>query len=104
MHDLRDRLAAALAPRYIVDRELAAGGMGVVFLGRDPVLGREVAIKVLPPEHATAIAVERFLREARLLARLAHPHIVTILEANQQGGLLWFVMPLIEGDTLAARL
>jgi tetratricopeptide (TPR) repeat protein len=104
MLDLRDRLAAAVAPRYIVDRELAAGGMGVVFLGHDPTLGREVAIKVLPPEHATAIAVERFLREARLLARLAHPHIVTILEAHQAGELLWFVMPRIEGDTLADRL
>ena len=104
MIDLRDRLAAALAPRYIVDRELAAGGMGVVFLGHDPTLGRDVAIKVLPPEQATAIAVERFLREARLLARLAHPHIVTILEANQSGDLLWFVMPRIEGDTLADRL
>jgi hypothetical protein len=104
MLDLRDRLAAAVAPRYIVDRELAAGGMGVVFLGHDPTLGREVAIKVLPPERATAVAVERFLREARLLARLAHPHIVTILEAYQSGELLWFVMPRIDGDTLGDRL
>ena len=104
MTDLRDRLAAALAPRYIVDRELGAGGMGVVYLGHDPILGREVAIKVLPPERATAVAIERFLREARLLAQLAHPHIVTILEASQAGELIWFVMPRVEGDTLAHRL
>ena len=104
MPDLRDRLAAALAPRYIVDRELAAGGMGMVYLGHDPTLGREVAIKVLPPERATAVAVERFLREARLLAQLAHPHIVTILEAQRSGDLLWFVMPRVDGDTLASRM
>ena len=104
MSDLRDRLAAALAPRYIVDREFAAGGMGTVYLGRDPTLGREVAVKVLPPERATAVAVERFLREARVLARLAHPHIVTILEAQQADGLLWYVMPRMDGDTLAHRI
>ncbi|MGH7582227.1 MAG: protein kinase domain-containing protein [Gemmatimonadales bacterium] len=104
MPDLRTRLAAAVAPRYVVDRELATGGMGIVFLGRDPVLGREVAIKVLPPERATAIAVERFLREARLLARLTHPHIVSILEAQRSNDLLWLVMPRIEGGTLADRL
>ncbi len=104
MPDLLDRLVTALAPRYLVDRELAAGGMGRVFLGHDPILGREVAIKVLPPEHATAVAVERFLREARLLAKLAHPNIVPILDAQHQGELLWFVMPLVRGETLATRL
>ncbi|MEO8478031.1 MAG: serine/threonine-protein kinase [Gemmatimonadota bacterium] len=104
MPDLLDGLAAALAPRYLVERELAAGGMGRVFLGHDPILGRAVAIKVLPPEHANAVAVERFLREARLLAKLAHPNIVPILDAQHRGDLLWFVMPLIRGDTLATRL
>ena len=104
MPDLRDRLAAALSPRYVVERELATGGMGMVFLGHDPTLGREVAIKVLPPEHATAVAVERFLRETRLLAQLAHPNIVPIFEAQHSGQLLWFVMPRIRGDTLAQRL
>ena len=100
----RDRLAALLAPRYILDRELAGGGMARVFLGHDPALGRDVAIKLLPPEQATAVARERFLREARLLAQLAHPHVVPILEVQEQGGLLWFVMPRIEGDTLATRI
>lgn len=104
MPDLLDGLATALAPRYLVERELAAGGMGRVFLGHDPILGRAVAIKVLPPEHASAVAVERFLREARLLAKLAHPNIVPIIDAQHRGELLWFVMPLIRGDTLATRL
>lgn len=104
MPDLRDRLAAALSPRYLVDRELASGGMGVVFLGRDPTLGREVAIKVLPPERANAVAVERFLRETRLLAQLAHPNIVPIYDAQHAGELLWFVMPRIRGETLAQHI
>ncbi len=104
MPDLRDRLAAALAPRYLVERELAAGGMGVVFLGRDPTLDREVAIKVLPPERASAVAVERFLRETRLLAQLAHPNIVPIYDAQHTGELLWFVMPRIRGETLAQHI
>ncbi len=101
---LRDRLAALLAPRYILDRELAGGGMALVFLGHDPALGRDVAIKLLPPEQATAVARERFLREARLLAQLAHPHVVPILEVQEQEGLLWFVMPHIEGDALSHRI
>jgi len=101
---LRDRLAALVAPRYILDRELASGGMGLVFLGHDPVLGRDVAIKLLPPEQATAVARERFLREARAMAQLAHPHVVPILEVQEQGGLLWFVMPHLDGDTLAHRI
>src|SRR5512140_275197 len=101
---LRDRLAALVAPRYVLDRELASGGMALVFLGHDPALGRDVAIKLLPPEQATAVARERFLREARLLAQLAHPHVVPILEVQEQEGLLWFIMPRIEGDTLAHRI
>jgi hypothetical protein len=104
MPELRTRLASAVAPRYTVDRELASGGMGMVFVGRDPVLDRDVAIKVLPPERATAVAVERFLREARLLAQLAHPHIVPVFEAQQGDGLFWFVMPLMRGETLAHRI
>lgn len=104
MATLQERLSGAVAPRYLVDRELAVGGMGVVFLGRDPVLGREVAIKVLPPEMATAVATERFLREAKVLAKLTHPHVVPILEAHRGSGLLWFVMPRITGDALSHRL
>ncbi len=104
MPTLRDRLAAAVEPRYEIIREIAAGGMGVVFEARDPLLDRVVAIKLLPPEHATAVAVERFLRECRILAQLVHPHIVPILDASSDSGLLWFVMPYLGDDTLDARL
>lgn len=104
MPDTRERLATALAPRYTIERELGSGGMGVVYEGRDTTLGRSVAVKILPPERATAVAVERFLREARLLARLLHPHIIPVLEAQQSSDLLWFVMPRVDGDSLAERL
>lgn len=104
MPQLRPHLEGLLAPRYVVLRELPAGGMGRVFVGRDPVLDREVAIKLLPPERATAVAVERFIRESLVLARLNHPNIIPILEAQHAGALLWFVMPFMAGDTLAARI
>ncbi|HSR14243.1 MAG TPA: serine/threonine-protein kinase, partial [Gemmatimonadales bacterium] len=78
--------------------------MGVVFLGRDVALDRPVAIKVLRPEAATAVAAERFLREARLLARLQHPHVVQVHQAGESAGLFYFVMDLVEGETLAGRL
>ena len=78
--------------------------MGTVFLGHDPALGRDVAIKLLRPGDATAVAVERFLREMRLLARLNHPNIVPVIEAGHEAPLLWFVMPVMGGDTLAAAM
>jgi len=101
---LLERVREALRPHYEVERELAAGGMGIVFVAHDPTLDRRVAIKVLRPEMATAVAAERFLREARLLATLSHPNIVAIHQAGEAGGLHYYVMDLIEGDSLAARL
>ena len=101
---LLERLRQATSPGLEVDRELGSGAMGVVFLGRDPVLDRPVAIKVLRPEAATASSAERFLREARVLAKLDHPNIVRVHQAGQAGGLFYFVMDRIEGETLAARL
>lgn len=77
--------------------------MGVVFEGRDLALDRPVAIKVLRPEAATAAAAARFLREARLLARLRHPNVVPVHQAGETDGLFWFVMDLVEGETLATR-
>lgn len=78
--------------------------MGVVFEALEPALDRKVAIKVLRPEAATAQATVRFLREARLLARLKHPNVVTVHQAGDAGGLLWFAMDLAEGETLSQRL
>jgi hypothetical protein len=101
---LLERLRQATSPGLEIDRELGSGAMGVVFLGRDPVLDRPVAIKVLRPEAATASSAERFLREARVLAKVDHPNIVTIHQAGQAGGLFYFVMDRIEGETLADRL
>lgn len=104
MSALLERARAALAPAYRVEALLGAGGMGEVFRATDVPLDRPVAVKVLRPEAATAVAVERFLREARLLARLSHPHIVPVHHAGESQGLYYFVMELQGGETLAARL
>jgi tetratricopeptide (TPR) repeat protein len=98
------RLRAALAPRIIVERELAAGGMGAVFVGRDVVLDRPVAIKILPPDRATAVLSERFLREGRAAARFTHPNVVPVYDAGLADGIPYYVMALVEGVTLAERL
>ncbi|MEO8635628.1 MAG: serine/threonine-protein kinase [Gemmatimonadales bacterium] len=101
---LLERLRLAVAPDFTVERELASGGMGTVFLGHDVKLDRPVAIKILRPDLATATGAERFLREARALASLSHPKIVPIFRVDERGGLLYYVMEYIRGETLAARL
>ena len=101
---LLERLRAALSRQYDVERELAAGGMGTVFLARDITLERRVAIKILRPELATATAAERFLREARILAKLSHPNVVPVHAAGEADGLFYYVMDHVEQDTLAVRL
>jgi serine/threonine-protein kinase len=78
--------------------------MGIVFEAHDTRLDRKVAVKVLRPESATEVAAHRFLREARLLARLRHPHVVHVHQAGESDGLYWFVMDLVQGETLATRL
>jgi len=98
------RLRASLAPRIVVERELGAGGMGVVYLGRDTVLDRPVAIKILPPERTTAVLTERFLRERRAAARITHPNVVPVYDAGMADGIPYYVMALVEGPTLAQRL
>jgi tRNA A-37 threonylcarbamoyl transferase component Bud32/tetratricopeptide (TPR) repeat protein len=103
-HSLLERLRAALAQQYEVERVLGVGGMGTVFLGRDVTLERRVAIKILRPELATATAAERFLREARLLASLSHPNVVPIHTAGEADGVFYYVMDFIEGETLGQRL
>jgi serine/threonine-protein kinase len=98
-----ERLRVALAPDYELERELGGGGMGVVFLARDPALDRRVAIKVIRPELATARATERFLREAKLLAQLKHPNIMPVHRAGEAGGFAYYVMDYCEGETLEDR-
>ena len=98
-----DRLTTALADRYRVDRELGAGGMATVYLAHDLKHDRDVAIKVLHPDLGAALG-ERFLSEIRTTARLQHPHILPLLDSGDADGLLYYVMPLVTGETLRARL
>jgi tRNA A-37 threonylcarbamoyl transferase component Bud32/tetratricopeptide (TPR) repeat protein len=104
MPSVFDRLRTALAPAIDLERELASGGMGDVFVGRDTVLDRPIAVKVLKQELATAIAAERFLLEARSAARLSHPNVVKVYDSDIADGLLYFTMELIAGETLEGRL
>ena len=104
MPALQERLAQALHGHYRIERELGAGGMGVVFLAHDLSLDRPVAIKVLRPDRATAVGIERFVREGRVLSKLSHPSIVAVHAADQRDGLAFLIMALAEGETLAARL
>ncbi len=97
-------LAAELAERYRLIRELGGGGSATVYLATDLKHSREVAIKVLRPEVAASLAAERFLREIATVARLQHPHIVPLLDSGEAGGFLYFVMPYVAGDTLRSRL
>jgi len=99
-----DRLAAALSDRYAVTRELGQGGMATVYLAHDIKHERDVAIKVLHPDLGAALGGERFLTEIRTTARLQHPHILPLLDSGEADGLLYYVMPLVTGETLRARL
>src|SRR6185369_5905462 len=103
--DLQARLSAAVGDRYAVDAEIGRGGMGVVYRAMDRRLKRRVAIKVLPPDLAFRPDVRsRFMREAQTAAMLSHPHIVPIYEVDEREGLVFFVMALVDGESLAARL
>ena len=99
-----DRLTAALADRYRLERELGAGGMATVYLAHDLKHERDVAIKVLHPDLGAALGGERFLTEIKTTARLQHPHILPLLDSGEADGLLYYVMPFVTGETLRARL
>ena len=103
---LFERLQRALWPDYRLERELARGGMGIVYVAHDVTLNHEVAVKVIRPELATADAAEAFLREARILASVSHPNIVAIRRAGEGEGLHYYIMELVGGGgtTLAQRL
>ena len=104
-NSLAERLALVLEGAYELEGEIGRGGMGVVYLARDLALKRRVAIKVLPPELAFRQDIKaRFVREAQTAARLSHPHIVPIHTVGDEGGLVYFVMGFVDGESLAARL
>ncbi len=102
--ELRDQLQATLGSAYALDRELGGGGMSRVFAAREVALDRMVVVKVLSPELSAGISVDRFRREIQLAAQLQHPHIVPVLAAGETQGLPYYTMPLVEGDSLRARL
>jgi serine/threonine protein kinase/tetratricopeptide (TPR) repeat protein len=99
-----NRLGTALEGRYTIGDPIGAGGMATVYRADDRRHGREVALKVLRPEVSEALGRERFLREIRLAASLTHPHILPLHDSGDADGVLWFTMPLVQGDTLRDRM
>jgi len=104
MSDAVDRLKAALADRYTIERELGAGGMATVYLAHDLKHDRKVAIKVMRPELSAILGGERFLREIRTAAKLNHPHILALYDSGEADEFLYYMMPCIEGETLRERM
>jgi serine/threonine-protein kinase len=104
MSDQLDRLKTALAERYAILQRVGEGGMATVYLAEDVKHQRRVALKVLRPDLAAVIGHERFLREIRTTARLRHPHILPLYDSGSAEGLLYYVMPYVEGESLRERL
>ena len=97
-------LRAALSDRYAIERELGSGGMATVYLAQDLKHHRKVALKVLRPEVGATLGADRFIREIQIAARLTHPHIVPLYDSGRAGGLLYYVMPYIQGESLRERI
>ena len=105
MTDLREALQSSLGTGYRLSRELGGGGMSKVFVADDPAIGRRVVVKVLSPDLAAGVNVDRFKREIQLAVSLHHPRIVPVLSAGQSGNdVLYYTMPFIEGETLRALI
>ncbi len=102
--DAQTQMNAALTGRYEIEREIGAGGMATVFLARDLKHDRNVALKVLRPDLGAVLGVERFLSEIRVTANLQHPNLLPLFDSGEAGGLLFYVMPYIEGESLRTRL
>ena len=102
--DPTSRLSAALAERYTISRELGRGGMATVYLAHDRKHDRQVALKLLRPELAASLGAERFLHEIRTTAKLTHPYILPLHDSGEVDGLLYSVMPYVEGESLRQRL
>jgi Tol biopolymer transport system component len=104
MNDLPIRLVSALSGRYTIERKLGEGGMATVYLAHDVRHDRKVALKVLRPELAAVMGAERFLAEIRTTANLRHPHILPLFDSGEAGGLIFYVMPYVRGESLRGRL
>jgi eukaryotic-like serine/threonine-protein kinase len=102
--DLREQLQTTLGTAYTLERELGGGGMSRVFVATETALGRQVVVKVLPPEMTQGVSVERFKREIQLAAQLQHPHIVPVHASGETGGLPFYTMPFVDGASLRSRI
>jgi len=101
---IAERLSAALAGRYRIERELGAGGMATVYLAEDIKHKRKVALKVLKPELAAVLGAERFVQELTTTASLQHPHVLPLFDSGTADGFLYYVMPFIQGETVREKL
>src|SRR5690348_2659679 len=97
-------IKAAIADRYLLERELGAGGMATVFLAHDARHNRKVAVKVMHPDLAALIGPERFLQEIETTANLHHPHILPLFDSGRVEGTVFYVMPYVQGESLRDRL
>jgi Tol biopolymer transport system component len=102
--DLRDQLQTTLGDSYTLERELTGGGMSRVFVAEERTLGRKIVVKVVPPDRAAGVSVQRFKREIQVAARLQHPHIVPLLSAGETDGLPFYTMPFVKGESVRTRL
>ena len=102
--DILARIKQALRNRYLIEREIGSGGMAIVYLAHDIKLKRPVAIKVLRPEFGTTLHSELFLQEIEFAASLQHLHILPVHDWDEADGLLYYVMPYVEGESLRQRL
>src|SRR5438067_12182290 len=102
--DLRTHVERTLGGAYSLEGELPGGGMSRVFVAREAALDREVVVKVLPPELSGQLSADRFRREIHVAAALHHPHIVPLLAAGESGGILYYTMPRVEGESLRSRM
>src|SRR5213592_2327391 len=99
-----DQLNSALTGRYTIERELGEGGMATVYLAHDIKHRRKVALKVLKPELGAVLGVERFLSEIQVTANLQHPNLLPLFDSGEADGLLFYVMPFVDGESLRVRL
>ncbi|MCE2900218.1 MAG: protein kinase domain-containing protein [Gemmatimonas sp.] len=104
MTSLLEQLQSSFPSTYALEREVGRGGMATVFLARDVRYDRKVAVKVLSPELGAVLGMERFLSEIRVTATLQHPNLLPLFDSGEANGLLYYVMPFVEGETLRAKL
>ncbi len=98
------RIAAALSDRYVIEREIGAGGMATVYLARDKKHDRDVALKILRADLSAVLGGDRFLNEVRITARLDHPHILTLIDSGEADGIYYYVLPYVRGESLRSKL